>query len=100
MPNTEPVVWSNIVSAVMAALGALVALNVISLLPEQMAAIETAIGAILAVAGPLVSMWLGRQSSTPLADPKITTDDGTVVPLVRKDTGQPTPQAIALDRRM
>lgn len=68
-PSKEPVIWSNVLSAIMAILGALVALNVINVLPEQMQAIETAIGAVLLIVGPTISMVVARRNSTPLADP-------------------------------
>ena len=69
-PSKEPVVWSNVASAIMAILGALVALGIINLLPPQMEAIEAAIGAVLLIAGPTISTMLARSNSTPLAEPK------------------------------
>lgn len=84
-PSKEPVIYANIVTAIMAVLGALVALNVISLLPEQMQAIEAAIGAVLLIAGPVVATVLARRNSTPLADPK----DVDGLPLVR-ESGEPS----------
>lgn len=85
-PEKEPVAYSNIASAVMAFLGALVALNVINLLPDQLEAVETALGAALAILGPLVSTLLARRASTPLAEPK----DVDMTPLVRADSGGAT----------
>lgn len=95
-PAKEPVVYSNIISAVMALLGALVALNVINLLPDQLEAVETAIGAALAILGPLVSTLLARRASTPLVDPK----DTDLTPLVRADSGGATrAQARSMSRQ-
>ncbi len=66
MPNNEPLIWTNVTSAIMAVLGALVALGVIDLLPEQMQAIEGAIAAVLLVVGPGLLTWWGRRQSVPL----------------------------------
>lgn len=90
-PAKEPVIYSNILSAVMALLGALVALNVINLLPEQMQAVESALGAVLMVAGPAISTLLARRASTPLVEPR----DETGAELVRKVDGRPTRAAQA-----
>lgn len=93
-PAKEPVVYSNIASAIMAILGALVALNVINVLPEQMQAVETAIGAILLIVGPLLATVLARKSSTPLVAPR--DEDGK--PLIRADGTTPHAQERAMLR--
>ena len=73
----EPVMIAAGVTAVMAALGMLVALDVIDLSNTQLASIETflqALAAVLAVMVPLVAAWLARDKVTPMSDPR--TNDG------------------------
>lgn len=66
----EPVLVAQIVAAIMAVLGALVALGVVNLVPEQLSAVEQAIGAVLAVIVPLAATMWARAQVTPLADPR------------------------------
>lgn len=84
-PSREPVMWANIVAAIMSVLSLLVALDVISLTDEQFAAIETAVGAFGVVFWPILAGLIARSQVTPLADPK----DVDGAPLVRETGAQP-----------
>ena len=69
--QNEPVLTAGaIVGAIMATLAALVALGVIDITPEQMSAVEKALGAILALVLPVVGAWIARRYVTPVANPR------------------------------
>lgn len=69
--QNEPVLTAGaIVGAIMATLAALVALGVIAISPEQMSAIEKALGAILALLLPIVGAWVARRYVTPVSNPR------------------------------
>ena len=89
---TEPVsIAGAITTFIESALLLLIGLGVIDITQDQVQLILTMTAAILGVVGPM--LW-ARSQSTALADPKVVLDDGTIVPLVRADTGKPTPQAM------
>ena len=83
--QNEPVITANtIVGLVTAVLVLLVAFG-LPLTDDMRASI---IGVVVIVA-PLLAAWWARRKVTPIANPRIETETGRMVALVRADTGKP-----------
>lgn len=91
MISNEPVVTSATVVAFVTALLVLAVSFGLPVTEEQRAAIIS----VVAIVAPFGVIWWARRETTPLANPTVTTEDGSVTPLIRADTGRATPQAIA-----
>ena len=88
--ETEPVVSSAVIVSLVSAILVLA----ISFGFQISEAQRDAILGLTAILAPFGVVWWSKHRTTSLADPKVTTEDGTVTPLIRADTGRATPQAI------
>ena len=69
--NNEPVITAGaIIGAIMAVLTALVALDVISITPEQISAVEPVLVAVVPLLLSLIAAVVARRYVTPVANPR------------------------------
>jgi hypothetical protein len=88
--ETQPVITSGTIISLMAAILVLLVSFGLPITVDQ----RNAIMGVVAIVAPLAVIWWPQRKTTALADPKVTVEDGTVVSLIRADTGRATPQAI------
>ncbi|MCC6457258.1 MAG: hypothetical protein IT328_20055 [Caldilineaceae bacterium] len=83
--RSEPLWTTAIITAVIAALITLLKAFGVPLTADQ----QDAINQFVAVIAPIIVALVGRAYVTPVAEPKIKTESGRTVPLVRADSGLP-----------
>lgn len=88
--ETQPVITSATITSLVTALLVLLVSFGLPITEDQ----RNAIISVVAIVAPLAVIWWAQRKTTPLADPKVTVEDGTVTPLIRADTGRATPDAI------